>query len=194
MRQLTFEGFMKKYIRELSYCNSNSFHKLLKESELHNPRLRELLMLYAYLSLDKSKLHKMFSNYNWFQKDSAYFENYLNPTLLISDLKNEDSNIPIEYKKVYKTYLTLRDRSLNDMHTKELMLKKIIRLQVKKEVSTYRLYTDLNLNPGNLNDFVKNNRLDKISLKNSKRILNYLEDFHSEKVIQKNDINQSNQL
>ena len=194
MRQLTFEGFLKKYVRELSYCNSNSFHKLLKESEFQNPRLKELLMLYAYLSLDKNKLNKMFSNYNWFQKESAHFENYLDIDMLISDLKNEDSNIPVEYKKFYKTYVNMRNSSLSDMHTKELMLKKIIRLQVIKKVSTYRLYTDLKLNPGNLNDFVKNKKLDKISLRNSKRILNYLENYHFDNVNQKSNITQSEQL
>ena len=199
MRELTFKGFLKKYLNELSYCHSNSFYKLSKEAESQNPRLREPLLIYVNLSLEKDKLLRILSNYKWFQKDYDYFKNYQKSNLLIDDLMddlmNDGSDIPIDYKKVYKTYINLRDYTVHDMHTKELMWNKITKIKAEKSVSTYRLYTDLNLNHGNLNDFVKNKKLDKLSLENTKKVLNYLESYHSIKVNRTiNPINSQNEL
>lgn len=195
MRELTFKGFLKKYLNELSYCHSNSFYKLSKEAESQNPRLREPLLIYANLSLEKDKLLRILSYYKWFQKDYDYFKNYQKSNLLIDDLTNDESDIPIDYKKVYKTYINLRDYTVHDMYTKELMWNKIAKLKSEKSISNYRLYTDLNLNHGNLNDFVKNKRFSKLSLVNTKKVLNYLENYHSIKVNQtKNPINNQNEL
>lgn len=181
MRELTFMGFLKKYLKELSYCSSNSFFKLSKEAESQNPRLREPLLVYVFLSIEKDKFMRILSKYNWFQKDNFYFKNYQEPTSLLNDLENEGSNLPTEYKKVYKTYLNLRNRTVHGMHTKELMWNKITKLKSEKNISTYRLYKDLFLNHGNVNDFVKNKKLDKLSLENSKKVLNYLESYNSNK-------------
>ena len=54
MRKLTFEGFLKQYVAELSGVQTASVHKLaacLNE----NPRLKEPLFLYA-LTFDKVEL------------------------------------------------------------------------------------------------------------------------------------------
>ena len=54
MRKLTFEGFLKQYVAELSGVQTASVHKLaacLNE----NPRLKEPLFLYA-LAYDKVDL------------------------------------------------------------------------------------------------------------------------------------------
>ena len=54
MRKLTFEGFLKQYVTELSGVQTASIHKLA--NCLHeNPRLKEPLYLYA-LVFDKVNL------------------------------------------------------------------------------------------------------------------------------------------
>ncbi len=55
MRKLTFEGFLKQYVAELSGVQTASIHRLaacLSE----NPRLKEPLFLYA-LAYDKVKIY-----------------------------------------------------------------------------------------------------------------------------------------
>ena len=47
MRQLTFPGFLDRYVRELSANNSGAIYALSKEALKDNPRLREPLYLYA---------------------------------------------------------------------------------------------------------------------------------------------------
>ena len=46
MRKLTFEGFLKQYVAELSGVQTASVHKLA-DCMAENPRLKEPLFLYA---------------------------------------------------------------------------------------------------------------------------------------------------
>ena len=55
MRELTFVGFLSRYVRELSMSGTNSISKLAREAATNNYRLREPLLLYA-LSTDNSAL------------------------------------------------------------------------------------------------------------------------------------------
>lgn len=54
MRKLTFEGFLKQYVAELSGVQTASVHKLA-DCMAENPRLKEPLLLYA-LTFDKVDL------------------------------------------------------------------------------------------------------------------------------------------
>ena len=56
MRELTFVGFLSRYVRELSMSGTNSISKLAREAATNNYRLREPLLLYALFS-DNSALH-----------------------------------------------------------------------------------------------------------------------------------------
>ena len=49
MRELTFVGFLSRYVRELSMSGTNSISKLASEAATDNYRLREPLLLYALL-------------------------------------------------------------------------------------------------------------------------------------------------
>lgn len=63
----------------------------------------------------------------------------------------------------------------NDNHIKALMLDKIIALKTQKSVSNYRIYTDLKINAGNFNDFVKNRNLNRLSTDKRREVYNYLQ-------------------
>ena len=55
------------------------------------------------------------------------------------------------------------------------MRQKVKRLQEKKGVTTYRIYTDLELNPGNLNAWLKHGDGAKVSLETARITLRYME-------------------
>ena len=80
-----------------------------------------------------------------------------------------------EYHKVWRSYQSRKNRGQADEHTKELMRQKVKRLQEKKGVTNYRIYTDLKLNPGNLNAWLKHGDGDKVSLETARKALRYLE-------------------
>jgi len=54
MRKLTFKGFLRQYVNELSYCRTNDIRSLVKEVPECIYRLVEPLVLYA-ISVNKDK-------------------------------------------------------------------------------------------------------------------------------------------
>lgn len=178
MRVITLKNYLRAYINELSYCKSNRIHNLLDEAKEKNPRLCEPLLLYAFLSMDKNRFK------SFYEKESALFENIENTITAFEKINNgidladvKALNLPIEFVKVIKSYFNYRNRYLNDLHTKGLMKKKIEIIKKEKEVSNYRIYHDLNINQGNFNDFMKNERLNKLSLNKTNEVLRYLENY-----------------
>jgi hypothetical protein len=174
MRDLTFAGFLKSYVRSLSKTETNSLYKLAKEAADENPRLREPLLLYAVFTdntdvlLRATKVPALYSEYknlaNRYSK--AGFE---------AALQDVSSTLPEEYKKVWRSYLSKKNRLHNDNHTKELMRNKVVKLQKAKGVSNYRLYADLRLNSGNFNAWLKHGDPNKVSLDTARRTVKYLE-------------------
>lgn len=177
MRMLTFEGFLRAYLKRLSYSGSSGIFKLSKESMSENPRLREPLLLYVLLTAEKRQLDKLLANNLHLKQDfDEYFIDL--PLFEIIESLHNTSFFPETYHKVYNSYLVRKNKVLNDNHTKQLMKAKILRIQKQKAVSNYRIYTRLCLNPGNFNDFMKNDRLEKLSLENTRKVLNFLDHYH----------------
>jgi hypothetical protein len=90
-------------------------------------------------------------------------------------LQDDDSILPEGYTKVYRTYLSVKSKKQGDNHTKSLMRNRIVRLQREKRVSTYRLYTDLRINHGNMNAYIKHGDCSKVSLQAARSAVEYLE-------------------
>jgi len=90
-------------------------------------------------------------------------------------LINDDPALGAEYRKVYKSYLSVRDKKKNENQTKALMRGKILRLQNEAGVSDYRIYKDLNLNQGNLHAYLKHGDCSKVSLDTARKTVDYLE-------------------
>lgn len=164
MRKLTLPGFLSAYVRSLSECKLLNVHKLVQEIYNGNDRLREPLFMYCYYN-DKSKLLLRYLSEN----DALEFVS------IGLKLTNEEySSLPRDYLKVINSYeckLKLKD---NESRIKELMLDKIIKLRDEKAVTNYRIYTDLKINGGNFNDFVKNRNVNKLSVDKSREVYNYL--------------------
>ena len=164
MRKLTFIGFLTGYIQNLSSVPNLRIALLYKEYK-SNLRLKEPLFLYAFHN-DKSHILKKYLS----DEDLKEYKE-------ISSLLNSNriDELPTEYKKVYNSYEVKTHMKDNDDNIKKLMLDKIIRLKSEKNISNYRIYTDLKLNPGNFNTFIKNRNIKKLSLSNTRETLNFLE-------------------
>ena len=57
---------------------------------------------------------------------------------------------------------------------KEAIRKKVLQMMQDGTCTNYRIYTDLKLNPGNVNSWLKNGDSNKASCRNAERILNYV--------------------
>ena len=177
MRKLTFEGFLKQYVAELSGVQTASVHKLaacLNE----NPRLKEPLFLYA-LAYDKVDL---LLHYTANSTVVAEYERLSNRYLLAKMLlllEKQSPELPEGYLKVWRSYCSVRDAALADNDTKELIHRRVLELQQKKKLTNYRLYTDLKLNPGNVNAWLKHNDSSKMSLDCARQIYKYAKRYPS---------------
>lgn len=174
MRELTFRGFLTQYVRQLAEQETNSLYKLAAEAGSTNPRLREPLLLYAVYSQKQDVLLQA-------TKEPSLREEYRCLAMLytvdeMTDLLEQASPLlPDGYHKVWRSYQSRKNRCQADDHTKELMRQKVKRLQEKNGVTNYRIYTDLKLNPGNLNAWLKHGDADKVSLDTTRRTLRYVE-------------------
>ena len=166
MRKLTFEGFLKQYIKALSNCNSYCLKKIEREAR-SNYRVVAPMALLAKLQADEAKIATVKS-----ERLKKAFTELSNVNDIEKALKN--NLLSDEFQKVYKSYLSLSKKHENENHTKSLMLAKIRKEQAKKHISNYRIYTDLKLNHGNINDFLTNGNVNKLSLKTAQRILDYV--------------------
>ena len=174
MRELTFRGFLTQYVKRLSAQETNSLYKLAAEASKSNARLREPLLLYAVYSEKQDVLLQA-------TKDPAMYETYqvivsrYDANAMTALLETSSPALPTEYHKVWRSYLSQKNRYKADNHTKELMRQKVKRLQEKYGVTNYRIYTDLELNPGNLIIWLKHGDGDKVSLETARRALRYVE-------------------
>lgn len=177
MRELTFKGFLTQYVRQLSKSDTNSLYKLAAEAGSDNPRLHEPLLLYALYSGKQVVLLQAAKNpelHREYQKMLAYSAEEMTQLL-----ESGSSALPAEYHKVWRSFQSQKNKGQADDHTKELMRQKVRRLQDQCGVSNYRIYTDLKLNPGNVNAWLKHGVADKVSLDTARRTLRYVEGYRS---------------
>jgi hypothetical protein len=174
MRLLTFKGFLHRYVRELSNLKSKTNDiKLLANEASYNSSLVEPLVLYA-LSVGKYEhLLRVAVDPHLQRACQRFFGmNWEEVVLLLHD---NNISVPNEFRKAYRSYVWTRDKQKHADHTKSLMLNRTRELQSQKNVTTYRLYTDLKLNHGNVHDYIKNGNVSKVSLDVAEIILTYLE-------------------
>ena len=179
MRALTFSGFLKQYMRALSFAHTGGLYKLAAEAASCNPRLREPLFLYA-LFIGKEKVLLTAARSQELRKEYSDMLERYDRQGMEQSLQNGDPLLPEGYVKVYRSYLSVKNRSKNDAHTRALMRTRIIQLQQEKNISTYRLYTDLHINHGNMNAYIKHGDCSKISIERARSIIVHLEHLHLE--------------
>lgn len=174
MRELTFRGFLTQYVSSLSKQETHNLYKLAKEAGETNSRLVEPLLLYALFSNKQDVLLQATKN-SWLYNDYSFVLQKYTVSGMTSLLEMQSDELNEDYLKVWRSYLSYKNRGQGDNHTKELMRQKVKRLQEKSGVTNYRIYTDLKLNPGNLNAWLKHGNSDKVSLETARRTLRYVE-------------------
>ena len=178
MRELTFVGFLRRCVRELSMSGTNSISKLAREAAADNYRLREPLLLYALFTDNSALLQNSLDNDALNERYDAVFDQY-GKAQMLQALKENDPALPAEYRKVWKSYLAQKNRKETDARTKELIRQRILSMQKEKGVSNYRIYKTLGLNPGNINDWLKNGAGEKVSLAVARKAFEFV---HSSEV------------
>lgn len=161
MNKILFANYLKKYLSLVTNKKTTSVSYLFKESK-NNSRVIDPLILYCVFNNKTKILDKYTNKYSH----------------LYSKIKNSNNNYEsfkdYSFAKIYDSFLHESNRIVYDNDTKSKMRKNILDLKKTKKVSNYRIYTDLKLNPGNINAFIKNNNVSKVSLNTAEKIVSYL--------------------
>lgn len=173
MRYLTFKSYLRNQLCEYMNEDTSSVYKYAEASE-NDIRIREAFLLYLLLFSNQELQNKIRRKYSWV--DYSCEE--------LSKLKADNIEKVLQSDKKYSSYLNIynnykRERlgPHKDDELKLLIHSKIRTLQEEKSISNYRIFTDLKLDPGNINSFLKNKNIDKVSLNLSKDILQYVREY-----------------
>lgn len=169
---LTFETFLKNYVKSLSLDNTLSLKKLIQEATTSNLRLMEPLILYIRIcGLDKTYLK--FKNIDLLDKAmSQFISEYPTTAILLTDFERKKANS--EYQKVYNSYIYFRNRKTNESELKTKIIDKTVELIKTKNISKYRLSKELKINPGNLNSYLNHQKVDALSMQKCNSLINFL--------------------
>lgn len=171
MRKLTFKGFLAKYVKALS-CSDTLDLKTLAVEASENHRLRAPLALYAITTGKDALLRSHLQGLTYGDKLCNVLSSMQDRNINIECLL-EDRQAPEEYLKVWDSFLVSRAAPDREKELKADMRKKILRLLEKKQCSAYRVYKDLDLNPGNVNSWLKHGDGSKVSYRTAERIVSY---------------------
>ena len=170
MRALTFKGFLTQYVKELSQSNTLNMNLLVRETET-NYRLRAPLVLYAVASEKASHLSRLLPI-----SDNTGEMRRMLAKLSADNMEQllQTEQVPEEYRKVWTAFNVVKGAPGRDRMLKDAMRSKVLQLQNACHCSNYRIYTDLKLNPGNVNCWLKYGDRCKVSYPTAERIVNYV--------------------
>jgi hypothetical protein len=175
MRRPTFAGWIRRLILNLAHTDSFNLRKFAASAQKDTPRLVEPLLLYAYDSCRTERL----LDYIWNEEIQTSYEIALRALdgkdLTTRALFERDTNgLPYEYEKHLNSF-RIAYHKLNTINaSKKMRWERSRTLQREKGISAAEIYRALKLNPGNVNAYLKHGSLDKVSLENATRIMNYL--------------------
>lgn len=176
MRQLTFRGFTKRYVQQLSLTGTTAVYALTNEAAGANLRMREPLFLYA---VTNQCLHTLLaaSKNTGLYADYKRLSDQFTEQDLVRALESESPDLSEPYHKVWRSYDSVKKMQERDIRVKKLMAKKVSDLQAVTGVSTYQICRDLGLNNSNVNTWLKHTDARAISLDNARRVLQYVQTF-----------------
>lgn len=162
MRPLSFITFLENYIQDLSGIKTLNIHKLTKSSK-RNYRLLDSLMLYCSLTNKKDIFNKYTNN------KYKYAIEFLNEKTMLDQTYSD-----YDFAKIWDSYQHKINEYEYNNNIKSKIRDKIVKKMEEKNITNYRVYTDLKLNPGNINDYLTNGNSTKVSLPLVKKIYQYV--------------------
>ena len=168
MRQFSFDGYLKQYLRRLSRQKRFSVYRLALEADKTNPRLREPLVLYAVLR-EKVEVLRSANVGSWLECDVLEYT----PSEVMSMLQSASEHLPENYTKVYRSYCAKVNRQKTDNETKGLCRERTWELMQTAGLSCYRMYKALGLDSSNVTAYLKHGDVSKVSLDTARRLYEF---------------------
>lgn len=133
MRELTFLGFLRSYVKALSHCESTAITKLASEAIGQNPRLRAPLYLHALFTDKMSLLLKATEDTALGGSYRELFQQYGKEGMF--EALQQQNELPMEYLKVWKSYC-----SRKQIPKIERELRQVVKAGSNEPAFCYRLF------------------------------------------------------
>lgn len=172
MRELTFKGYLLSQLKELSGVNGTSIYTFSQLAR-NNARLKDVLSLYLVMYTEENLRSKLLKKFDYLNSSCEKLKG-LDDDNVGTYLQNDSLS---EYRTVYNNFLYQRNRKEQEDRLKRMMYRKIAEVKQAKCVTNYRIYKELNLNPGNVNAFLKNEDTSKVSVDTARKILSFVNEY-----------------
>ena len=174
MRKLSLKSYLERQMVMLSGLNSKSLYRFSALSE-NNARLKDTVVLYIMLFVKKDLKRHLLNKYPYLRSGCEKLDGITqdNAESFLAD------NSLSEYRTIYENYLNTIGAHDNENRIKQMMHQRIVLVQQQKGISNYAIYKNLRLNSGNVNAFLKNSDVSKLSLDTVRRILGFVNQYHS---------------
>ena len=170
---LTFEGFLKGYCRELSGQQSLSFRKLVKQATTVEPRVAEPLFLLA-LAQGKAEYVLGLSAGSWMEEGYRRVLSLYSQAGSLASLCAKD-DLPNRYANVWRAYRGAKEKPAADRRVNALMRRRTLEALADSSLTRYGLCRDLRLNKGNVYAYLAGDD-SKVSRETARRIMEYAEE------------------
>lgn len=172
MRELTFKGYLLSQFQELSGFNSTSLYAF-SQLACNNARLKDVLSLYLVMYTEENLRRKLLKKFDYLNSACEKLKG-INYDNVETYLHNDSLS---EYRTIYNNFLYQRTHKEQEDKLKIMMYRKISEVKQAKCVTNYRIYKELNLNPGNVNAFLKNEDTSKVSVDTARKILAFVNEY-----------------
>lgn len=172
MRELTFKGYLLSQLQELSDFNSTSLYAFSQLAR-NNARLKDVLSLYLVMYTEENLRSKLLIKFDYLKSSCEKLKG-IDDDNAETHLQNDSLS---GYRTVYNNFLYQRNRKEQEDRLKMMMYRKISEVKQAKCVTNYRIYKELNLNPGNVNAFLKNEDTSKVSVDTARKILAFVNNY-----------------
>lgn len=164
MRELSLGGFLDRYLRELSGFERFDLSKMALLADSEMPRIKEPLVVYAAMKRPDNTVRKLFESTSLLADYERYF-------CFNSDYSDDFFNqLPDNYKKLYRSYVSVKNQKQTEQELKDLYRKKILEIRSSSSVSDYRICKELNINSGNFHSFIYQGKTANISLEKIRKV------------------------
>lgn len=174
---LTFLGFLRQYVKELSGEKTLSIKKLVACCDSF-PKLREPLFLYTVFSGQLQTLRNALQaepNEPLQQLCDSFGD-----VVTLEMLQQKNEILPERMYRVRASYVSVRDHTTTENHLKEQIRQKVLSSVSNKKVSVCRICKDLELSQSNVSLWLNHGNPNAIRYENAERVLDYLEEIQSD--------------
>ncbi len=178
MRRPTFERWAKREALRAANARAFSFKNLAGALQDGCTALKAPLLLYAYETDDLDRLFRYIRDDSLIEEFKRV-ENVLGgrPAEKLALRGTPMRLLPCEYQACFDAFSLAFHAPERLEAEKRALWEKTVSAQRRKDIPNSAVYQQLRLNPGNVNSYLKDGAVEKLSLENARIILEFVLDY-----------------